>query len=210
MKTVTEERLFLELHCLDVASVPGRQPSQAERQAFDLVFSLAYEDLRRMARTVRRSDPQASLSPTTLVNEAWIKLSRSPVLAATTPLHFRRIAAGAMRQVLVDAARRRQAQRRGGATGRVTFDESAVAGIQSPQATDRDVLALDAALGVLAKLAPRQAALVEARFFGGLNTEELAQLLGTSEATVLRDWRAARAKLAVEIKRTLGAQAMMA
>ncbi|HEY2858630.1 MAG TPA: ECF-type sigma factor [Terracidiphilus sp.] len=210
MKTVTDERFFSEPRAPGVVPVAGQQASQAERQVFDQVFSLAYEDLRRMARSVRRTDPQASVSPTTLVNEAWLKLSGSPVLAATTPLHFRRIAAGAMRQVLVDAARRRHAQRRGGEASRVTFDEAAVAGIQSAQATDRDVLALDVALEVLAKLAPRQAALVEARFFGGLNTEELAQLLGTSEATVLRDWRAARAKLAVEIKRTLGMQAMMA
>jgi RNA polymerase sigma factor (TIGR02999 family) len=207
MKTVTDERFFSEPPDFGAAPASGRQSAQVEPQAFDLIFSLAYEDLRRLARTVRRSDPQASVSPTTLVNEAWLKLSRSPGLAATTPLHFRRIAAGAMRQVLVDAARRRQAQRRGGGGGRVTFDEAAVAGIHTPQATDRDVLALDTALEVLAKMAPRQAALVEARFFGGLNTVELAELLGTSEATVLRDWRAARAKLAVEIRRT---QAMMA
>lgn len=207
METVTDERFFSEPPDASPALASGRQPQPPDRQAFDLIFSLAYEDLRRLARTVRRSDPQATLSPTTLVNEAWLKLSRAPELAATTPLHFRRIAAGAMRQVLVDAARRRLAQRRRGAGGRVTFDEAMVAEIPNPEATDREVLALDNALEILAKLAPRQAALVEARFFGGLDTSELAEALDISEATVLRDWRAARAKLAVEIKRTLAIMA---
>lgn len=207
MQTVTDERFFSKPPDVTPALASCAQTTPMDRQAFDLIFSLAYEDLRRLARTVRRSDPQATVSPTTLVNEAWLKLSRAPGLAATTPLHFRRIAAGAMRQVLVDAARRRMALRRGGAGGRVTFDQAAVAGIQSPEATDREVLALDSALELLAKLAPRQAALVEARFFGGLNTVELAESLGTSEATVLRDWRAARAKLAVEIKRNLAIMA---
>ncbi|HEY3704490.1 MAG TPA: ECF-type sigma factor [Terracidiphilus sp.] len=204
-----EEKYFSNSPVICATALSSNEYAHMERRVFDHIFSLAYEDLRRLARTVRRSDPHASLSPTTLVNEAWLKLSRVPGLAATTPLHFRRIAAGAMRQVLVDAARRRQAQHRGAAS-RVTFDETVVAGIQSPDAGDKDVLALDAALDILARLAPRQAALVEARFFGGLTTEELAQLLGTSEATVLRDWRAARAKLAVEIKRNLGTQPFMA
>jgi RNA polymerase sigma factor (TIGR02999 family) len=103
-----------------------------------------------------------------------------------------------MRQVLVDAARRRQAQIRGGDIQRVTFDESSFT-----ISTDREMLALDAAIDALAKAAPRQAALVEARFFGGLETSEIAQLLGLSEATVLRDWRAAKAWLAAEVRRDL-------
>jgi RNA polymerase sigma factor (TIGR02999 family) len=127
-----------------------------------------------------------------------MKLARTPAVAASSPLHFRRIAACAMRQVLVDAARRRQAQIRGGDVQRVTFDESSFT-----ISTDREMLALDAAIDALAKAAPRQAALVEARFFGGLETSEIAQLLGISEATVLRDWRAAKAWLAAEVRRDL-------
>jgi RNA polymerase sigma factor (TIGR02999 family) len=96
-----------------------------------------------------------------------------------------------MRQVLVEAARRRQADKRGGGLVMVTFDEEAdVAG-----ATADDLVALDAALDELAALNPRQAAIVEHRFFGGLDVADSAALLGISEATVLRDWRAARAWL---------------
>ena len=86
-----------------------------DRQALDDRFSLAYEELRRLAANVRRDEPGATLSPTDLVNEAWLKLAGSPHLADTSPLHFRRIAARAMRQVLVEAARRRRATKRGDA-----------------------------------------------------------------------------------------------
>jgi RNA polymerase sigma-70 factor, ECF subfamily len=85
-----------------------------QRRALDRLFSLTYEELRRLASSVRRSDPGATLSPTTMVNEAWVKLAKSPQFASTSPLHFKRIAARAMRQVLVEAARRRNASKRGG------------------------------------------------------------------------------------------------
>jgi DNA-directed RNA polymerase specialized sigma24 family protein len=99
--------------------------SVIDRQALDQLFSVTYEELRRLASSVRRSDWNASLSPTTLVNEAWMKLAGSPAFRSTSPLHFKRIAARAMRQVLVEAARRRHAAKRGGEDGRfVTFDES--------------------------------------------------------------------------------------
>jgi RNA polymerase sigma factor (TIGR02999 family) len=156
---------------------------------------LAYEELRRLAALVRRDDPGASLTPTDLVNEAWLKLRNSPELAATSPLHFRRIAARAMRQVLIEAARRRNADKRGGGVALVTFDEALDGG---PSTAD-DLLALDDALDALARIHPRQATLVESRFFGGLEMNEIAELLEVSEATVLRDWRAARAWLANEL-----------
>ena len=167
-----------------------------ERQSLDELFSVAYEELRRLAASVRRDDPAATLSPTDLVNEAWLKLAGSPEVADTTPLHFRRIAARAMRQVLVEAARRRKAQKRGGGMPAVTFDD----GLDVHAAGPDDILGLHEALERLARLDPRQAMMVESRFFGGLGVGEIAQLLGVSEATVLRDWRAARAFLA----RTLG------
>src|SRR5438132_11942670 len=95
-----------------------------DRRALDHVFSVTYEELRRLASSVRRSDPNASLSPTTLVNEAWLKLRNSPGLAGVSRLHFKRIAARAMRQVLVEAARRRKAQKRGGGLAIATFDDA--------------------------------------------------------------------------------------
>src|SRR6202158_3938912 len=86
-----------------------------QRRALDQLFSVTYEELRRLASSVRRGDPSATLSPTALVNEAWLKLANSPELALTSRLHFKRIAARAMRQLLVEAARRRKAGKGGGA-----------------------------------------------------------------------------------------------
>ena len=91
---------------------------RADSSALDHLFSVTYEELRRLAASVRRGDPSATLSPTALVNEAWLKLAGSPRLADTSPLHFKRIAARAMRQVLIEAARRRHADKRGGGRGR--------------------------------------------------------------------------------------------
>jgi RNA polymerase sigma factor (TIGR02999 family) len=167
-----------------------------DRRALDSLFSAAYEELKRLAAIVRRSDSNATLSPTTLVNEAWLKLSSSPSFDALTPLHFKRIAARAMRQVLVDAARRKKATRRGGDTTVITFDES----VGSITAVTDELMALDAAMKDLALINPRQAVTVEMRFFGGLGIPEIAELLHVSEATVLRDWRAARAWLARELR----------
>ena len=170
-----------------------------DRQALDQLFSAAYEELRRLASSVRRGDPSATLSPTALVNEAWLKLASSSGFAAVSRLHFKRIAARAMRQVLIEAARRRAADKRGGGeVAIVTFDDA----LQDAAQCAEDLLGLDAALEELARLNPRQAIMVESRFFGGLDIPETAELLGVSEATVLRDWRAARAWLARELRRT--------
>lgn len=168
-----------------------------DRNALDHLFSVTYEELRRLASSVRRSDPNASLSPTTLVNEAWLKLRSSPGLAAVPRLHFKRIAARAMRQVLIEAARRRKSQKRGGGLAIVTFEESAA---QTSTGADQ-LLSLEAALEELARLEPRQALVVESRFFGGFDVAESAELIGVSEATILRDWRAAKAWLARELRR---------
>jgi RNA polymerase sigma factor (TIGR02999 family) len=181
----------------------GRQKDRgdadaADRVELDRVFSSAYEELRRLASTVRRSDPGATLSPTTLVNEAWLKLAHSPALANTSALHFKRIAARAMRQVLVEAARRRNAAKRGGAEAMVTFDESVGATVSCAD----ELLALNDALDILATISPRQATVVENRFFGGLDVTETARLLNISEATALRDWRAARAWLSRELRQS--------
>jgi RNA polymerase sigma factor (TIGR02999 family) len=147
---------------------------------------------------VKRGDPSVTLSPTALVNEAWLKLSKSPGFTTASRLHFKRIAARAMRQLLIEAARRRNANKRGGG-GDVTvaFDDS----FDEKPASGRELIALDAALEQLAQMNPRQAMMVESRFFGGLDVAETAQLLEISEATVLRDWRAAKAWLAHELRR---------
>lgn len=175
------------------------QATPEQRRALDQLFSVTYEELRRLASSVRRGDPSATLSPTALVNEAWLKLANSVPVSASSHLHFKRIAARAMRQLLVEAARRRNAHKRGGdsLSPMVTFDESVMSAPAQP-----DVLALDTALQELAKLHPRQALMVETRFFGGLDVPETAALLNVSEATILRDWRAAKAWLARELKQT--------
>jgi RNA polymerase sigma-70 factor, ECF subfamily len=175
----------------------GKSPD--ERRSLDQLFSVTYEELRRLASSVKRSDPGATLSPTTMVNEAWVKLAKSPSFASTSRLHFKRIAARAMRQVLVEAARRRHASKRGGGVGVtvITFDESQ----QQTASCGQDLLALDTALEELARIQPRQAMMVESRFFGGLDITETAALLDVSEATILRDWRAAKAWLAHKLRR---------
>ena len=184
----------------DRASRRPEAPSSTrleERRELDALFSATYEELRRLAASVRRSEANPTLNPTALVNEAWIKLSRTPAVAQTSRLHFKRIAARAMRQVLVEAARRRQARKRGGPDRvLVEFDESTGAGAGWAD----DLIGLDAALECLHRLEPRQAQVVESRFFGGLDVAETATLLGISEATVLRDWRAARAWLSHELR----------
>jgi len=172
---------------------PGRAGPQRhapeERRTLDTLFSVAYEELLRLASAVKRSDANATLSPTTLVNEAWLKLASAPEFASQSRLHFKRIAAQAMRQILIDAARRRSAQKRGGEIMFVAFGDSS------------DLIALDAALEELARFNPRQAMMIESRFFGGLDIAETAALLEVSDATILRDWRAAKAWLAHEIRR---------
>jgi len=177
-----------------------REPDQTakERQALDQLFSLAYEELRRLASSVKRGDPSNTLSATALVNEAWLKLAKQPGIAAASRLHFKRIAARAMRQLLVEAARRRNAHKRGGDGEAifVSFDDS-LDGAVTPQ---ENMLALDTALTELARLEPRQALIVESRFFGGLEVSEISNLIGVSEATILRDWRAAKAWLGQSLR----------
>jgi RNA polymerase sigma factor (TIGR02999 family) len=146
---------------------------------------------------VKRGDQSVTLTPTALVNEAWLKLANSPRFASTSRLHFKRIAARAMRQVLVEAARRRNANKRGGPGAIVLpIDDDRDGAVW----TGKEVLALDRALDDLARIEPRQALMVESRFFGGLDVTETAELLDVSEATILRDWRAAKAWLAHELR----------
>jgi RNA polymerase sigma factor (TIGR02999 family) len=175
----------------------GVEPTD-ERRPLDELFATAYQELRRLASSVRRDDRSATLNPTTLVNEAWLKLAKAPGFAVLSRLHFKRMVARAMRQVLVEAARRRQADKRGGDLVFVTLTESSA----SAATSSNELIALDSALEQLAQLNPRQAQMVEYRFFGGFDVAETAEALGVSEATILRDWRAAKAWLAAELRRT--------
>jgi RNA polymerase sigma factor (TIGR02999 family) len=181
-----------------MTQVPDSPPGGAPigRGAIDTLFSAAYEELKRLASAVRRGDPSATITPTVLVNEAWLKLAKSPGFQSTSPVHFKRIVARAMRQVLVEAARRRNADKRGGDALVITLDES---GIEHRSSGDQ-LIAIDTALEDFARVHPRQAAMVECRFFGGLDVSETATALGVSEATVLRDWRVAKAWLARELR----------
>jgi RNA polymerase sigma-70 factor, ECF subfamily len=164
-----------------------------QRRALDEVFSLAYEELRRLASFIRRGDGNPTLNSTALVHEAWLKLKGSPQLANTSIAHFKAIAAKAMRQVLVDSARRRNAHKKDGGEIVPLTPEAAVSVAAS---SDVEFLALDAALEKLEALDARQAHVVECRFFGGLSVPETAELLEISESAVERDWRSAKAWLA--------------
>jgi len=176
----------------------GFARSLEKRRQLDDLFSNAYEELRRLASAVKRNDGNATLSPAALVNEAWLKLAHSPAVASTSRLHFKRIAARAMRQVLVEAARRRNTSKRGGQDGVVfvTLDEA----VNESKSCSHDLLPLEEALEELERIEPRQARLIDSRFYGGLDVAEIAELLQISEVTVARDWRAARAWLAVRLR----------
>jgi len=157
--------------------------------ALDRLLPLIYEDLRRVAhRQLDREGGGHTLQTTALIHEAYLKLAGSGSVSASSRAHLLAIAARAMRQVLVDYARRRKAAKRGGGVISVTLGDE-------PQPTDasaEDFLALDEALE---QLDPRQRQVIECRFFGGMEEKDIAVALGVSERTVRRDWVKARAWL---------------
>jgi RNA polymerase sigma factor (TIGR02999 family) len=163
--------------------------------AYDQLLPLLYAELRAIAeRHMQRERAEHTLQPTALVHEAFLRLTSGSAIEFADRAHFLRAASAVMRRVLVDHARARNAAKRGDALC-VTLDESLVA------APDRsvDMLVLDDALTRLAAAEPRCAQVVELRFFAGLEVPEVAEALGTSTATVKRDWRFARAWLAREL-----------
>lgn len=158
---------------------------------------LVYRELRRVAAgQLRRERSGHTLQSTALVHETYLRLVDQSRLDCRTRAQFFGIAANLMRQILVNYAERRRAAKRGGGR-QVTLLESAGL-IEQPQL---DVLALDEALEKLAQLDPRQARIVELRFFGGLKEDEVADLIGVSTTTVEREWRTARAVLYGELSR---------
>lgn len=166
-----------------------------DAEALTALLPLLYDELHALAhrQRLRRRGP-ATLNTTALLHEAYLKLAR-----AESPFenraHFFRVAAQAMRQILVDYARRHQAEKRGGGALAATYDDAFTPDDQRPE----EVLALDAALDRLAALSPRQAEVVAMRYFAGFTIPETAELLGCSTATVWRDWAAAQAWLQQEL-----------
>jgi RNA polymerase sigma factor (TIGR02999 family) len=160
-----------------------------ETGAVDRLLPLIYDELRRLARAqLGREYGAITLSPTDLVHEAYLKLAGGQ-LDAENRVHFLAIAARAMRQVLVDQARRRHSQKRGSGTAPITLSEAPGSAFT---VDPEELMALDTALD---GLDPRQREIVEYRFFGGLDEKEIAALLGISDRTVRREWIKARAWL---------------
>lgn len=162
-----------------------------------------YDELRRLAANyLRQERPGQTLQATALVHEAFLRLSKEKNQPWQNRTHFLAIAALSMRQILVQRARARHAEKRGGANAeRITLDESVIAEHTPDHSGGVDVLELDAALEKLAALDPQQARIVELRYFGGLTVEEAAEALDISPATVKRHWTIARAWLRKELSR---------
>jgi RNA polymerase sigma factor (TIGR02999 family) len=169
-----------------------RQWRNGDREAHDRLLALVYDELRRVARArLRANTPHHTLQPTALVHEAYLRLMGSKAAEPENRAHLFALAARMMRQVLVDHARRRNADKRGGGSTSITFSEDTPA----RQASIVDVLALDEALTDLATLDQRLCQVVELKCFTGLNIQETADALGVSTATVERDWAVAKAWL---------------
>ncbi len=165
--------------------------------AMDLLFSAVYDELHRIAhRRLNRLSPGSTLNTTALVHEAYLKLVDHAGVSWQDRSHFFAVAATAMRQILVDFARKRLAQKRGSGEQTIVLDDIQLA--TGERATE--LIALDAALSELAVLDERLSRIVELRFFGGLSVEETAEVLSLSARTVKRDWRKARALLYQALK----------
>ena len=170
--------------------------SGGDPAAFDRLAERVYPELRRMASRYMRNERQAdTLQSTGLVHEVYLRLVDVGTVAWRERAQFYAMAAQMMRRILVDAARARGSQKRGGLVAKVNIDDTAVL---SP-APDRSILALDEALTAFSRLAPRQARVVELRYFGGLTIEETADAVGVSPATVKRQWVMARAWLKLQM-----------
>jgi RNA polymerase sigma factor (TIGR02999 family) len=170
--------------------------SKGDKAALDSLIPLVYEELRRQAsRYLRRERVGHTLQTTALIHEAYMRLVDQRNVVWQNRAHFFGIAAQLMRRILVDHARTRKRAKRGGSDIRVSLDEATAR--SAPQ--DLDIAALDEALERLAAIDPQQGAIVELRFFSGLNVEETAEVLRISPATVKREWRIAKAWLRREM-----------
>ena len=166
-----------------------------DAQALGAAYSAVYDELKRAARAQLRR-MRDNFQTTALVHEAYLKLAGGAQLTAVDRNHLLALSARAMRQVLVDDARARKADKRGGGQDALTLTAS----LGNAERAAVDVLALDELLGSLHTLDERAAQIVELRYFGGYEEAEIAQMLGLSDRTVRRDWRKARAFLLAELQ----------
>ncbi len=167
-----------------------------DEAALEQLVPLVHQELHRIARGCMRGERAGhSLQATALVNEAYLRLIGAQQVDWQNRVHFLAVSARLMRRILVDFARAKNYQKRGGGAQAVTLDEALV--VVEP---GRDLIAIDEALDALAKMDERKAKVVEMRFFGGLTVEETAAALGVSPDTVMRDWRLAKAWLMRELK----------
>ncbi len=172
--------------------------SEGDRSALDQLTPLVYDELRRMARRYMRQQPVGhTLQTTALIHEAYLRLIGQQEKHWENRAHFFGVAAQAMRHILVDYARARKMDKRGGGAQQVSLDEALTVG---PNGND-DLVALNDALTALAALDQRQSQVVELRFFGGLTEEEIGEVLKVSPRTVRSDWRLARSWLLRELDR---------
>lgn len=177
---------------------PIDRARRGQPAAVEELVPLLYAELRRLAaRALRHERRRQTLQPTALVHEAYLRLLKDEDLSVENRAHFLAIAARSMRQILVEHARARNAQKRGGTRRMVALDEGMAAG----EPREVELVALDAALDRLKQVDPGHAQIVELRFFGGLTNEEAAEALGVSTATVKRGWTVARAWLYRELTR---------
>jgi RNA polymerase sigma factor (TIGR02999 family) len=177
-----------------------RAARAGEQGAADELFSILYNDLKRLAHAqlLRARGGDETLATTALVHETYLRLVEPAGLAAEDRAHFFNLAARVMRHVVIDSARRRAAAKRGRAL-RVSWPDGFEPASEDHQ-MGASVLALDAALERLQRESPRLARLIELRFFGGLPLEEIAEILSVSDRTLKRDWRRARAFLLAELE----------
>jgi RNA polymerase sigma factor (TIGR02999 family) len=167
-----------------------------DEAALEQLVPLVHEELHRIARGCMRGERAGhSLQATALVNEAYLRLIGAQQVDWQNRVHFLAVSARLMRRILVDFARSKRYQKRGGGAQAVSLDEALV--VVEP---GKDLVALDDALEALAKMDERKARVVEMRFFGGLTVEETASALGVSPDTVMRDWRIAKAWLLRELR----------
>ncbi len=174
--------------------------NRGDEAANELLMPLVYDELRRMARGYMRGQPsEHTLQTTELIHEAYMKLARQGEKHWQNRAHFFGVASKAMRHILVDYARSKHRQKRGGWQDRIVLDDALIGAAAS---RSEDLVALDDALMKLAVVDERKARVVEMKYFGGLNTEEIAQALKISPDTVKRDWRFARNWLLRELNST--------
>ena len=176
--------------------------NNGEAAALERLTPLVYQELHRLAHRHLAGERQAhSLQTSALVNEAYLRLVDAQQVDWQNRAHFFGVSARLMRQILVDFARERGSQKRGGAISIVGLEDTPEQGLNIAQTRGADLVALDDALTLLATLNPRHSQIVELRFFGGLSEVEIATVLGVSERTVRGDWRVARAWLQRELSR---------